>query len=292
MNTKSAQSDPPPVHRPYAESVNEELMRLNPEELGLDVENPTWEQQLVAAVRTSLRQGRQVSLVQEEGQFSPQQVAELLGVHRATISRKIAAGEIRATKAGAHHRIPVSEVHRLQQKAAPAKAYLEDRGRGPAQPTVLKEHSSAQSRGRHITYCGDNAEIMPRLTPGFDAAFFDPPYNTKRGSERHSYRNRFTADEWTAQTKHRLELTWSLLAEDALLIVTIDERSLGQMLAIVAEVTNIPPQIVSVRTLRSGTYRPGFRRTGEFYLFIHKGAMSPTPQPLGPEWGQIGRAHV
>ncbi len=289
MNTKDAQLNLPSVHRPYAESVDEELMRLDPEELDLEVNNPTWERQLVEAVRGSLRQGRQVSLVQEEGQFSPQQVAEMLGVHRATVSRKIAAGEIRATKVGAHHRIPVSEVHRLQQQTATAKPHLEDEGGRPAQPTALMEGTSAQSHGQHITYCGDNAEIMPRLSPGFDVAFFDPPYNTNRGPERHSYRNRFTVDEWAAQTKHRLELTWSLLAENAVLIVTIDERSLGQMLTIVAEVTNTPPQIVSVRTLRSGTYRPGFRRTGEFYLFVHKGQMTPLPQPLGPEWGLTGR---
>lgn len=142
---------------------------------------------------------------------------------------------------------------------------------------------------KHYTYCGDNADIMPTLTPGFDLAFFDPPYNTKRGSERHSYRNSFTADEWVTHTKLRLEMAWNLLVEDAVMIITVDERSLGNMLALVAEVTNTPPQIVSVRTLRSGTHRPGFRRTGEFFLFVLKGNMRPTPQPLGEEWGLTGK---
>lgn len=264
-------------------------MRLDPEELDLEDENPAWEHQLVQKVRAALTQGRGVSLVEEDTLLSPQQVADRLGIHRATVSRKIAAGEIRATKVGTHHRVSVSEVHRLQDESPSQHPDLENTSRASARPISAVEASSSQDRGLHVTYCGDNAEIMPRLTPGFDLAFFDPPYRTQRGPERHSYRNRFTADEWAAQTKHRLELTWGLLADDAVLVVTIDERSLGQMLAIVAEVTNTPPQIVSVRTLRSGTYRPGFRRTGEFYLFIHKGAMTPAPQPLGPEWRLTGR---
>lgn len=267
----------------------DQLMRLNSDELDLTTENPVWEQQLLEKIRAALAQGRQVALVEEDTLLSPQQVADRLGIHRATVSRRIAAGTIRATKAGAHHRIPVSEVHRLLEEGASSDLQPENDHGASTQPVGRSGHGSTQHRGRHITYCGDNAEILPRLEPGFDAAFFDPPYNSLRGPERHSYRNRFTADEWTAQTKHRLELTWNLLAEDAVLIITIDERSLGQMLMIVGEVTNTQPQIVTVRTLRSGTYRPGFRRTGEFYLFIHKGTMAPTPQPLGPEWALTGK---
>lgn len=267
----------------------DQLMRLDPEELDLEDQNPAWEHQLVQKVKAALAQGRGVSLVEQDTLLSPQQVADRLGIHRATVSQKITAGEIRATKVGTHHRVPVSEVHRLQDESASQHPDPENTSRASAQPVRAVAQNSWQGRGRHTTYCGDNAEIMPRLTPGFDAAFMDAPYNSGRGSERHSYRNRFTADQWVAQTKHRMELAWGLLAEDAVLVVTIDERSLGQMLTIVAEVTNTPPQIVSVRTLRSGTYRPGFRRTGEFYLFVHKGNMAPVPQPLGSEWGLTGR---
>lgn len=141
----------------------------------------------------------------------------------------------------------------------------------------------------HYAYCADNAEIMPTLTPGFDLVFFDPPYNTGRGSERHSYRNSFSTDEWVAHTETRLRMAWDLMAEDSVLIVTIDERSLGEMLMMLARLTTTTPNIVSARTQRSGTYRPGFRRTGEFFLFVHRGQLRPKPAPLGPEWGLTGK---
>lgn len=135
----------------------------------------------------------------------------------------------------------------------------------------------------HYICCGDNAAIMPALSGGFDLAFFDPPYNT--GRTRHSYANSFGAEDWNEHIRTRLRMVWRLLADDAVLVATIDERSLGPMLAAISETIGQPVQIVTVRTLRSGTARPGFRRVSEFYLFVHKGRMRPSPVPLGDEWG-------
>lgn len=52
--------------------------------------------------------------------LTPAEVADLLGVSRSTISRKIKSGAITAVKVGAHHRIPRHEVERICDDFRPA----------------------------------------------------------------------------------------------------------------------------------------------------------------------------
>ena len=47
--------------------------------------------------------------------LTPAQVADLTGVSRSTISRKIAAGELRAVKIGNRNQIPYEEFERFWQ---------------------------------------------------------------------------------------------------------------------------------------------------------------------------------
>ena len=48
--------------------------------------------------------------------MTPAQVAEAMGVSRSTVSRKIAAGELRAVKVGNRNRIPFEEFERFWQQ--------------------------------------------------------------------------------------------------------------------------------------------------------------------------------
>lgn len=48
--------------------------------------------------------------------LTPAEVAERLGMSRSTVSRRIAAGEITATKVGTHHRIPLAEYERYSRE--------------------------------------------------------------------------------------------------------------------------------------------------------------------------------
>ena len=50
--------------------------------------------------------------------LTPAQVAGLVGMSRSTISRKIAAGELRSMKVGNRHRIPYEEFERFWRETA------------------------------------------------------------------------------------------------------------------------------------------------------------------------------
>ncbi|MCL1838701.1 MAG: helix-turn-helix domain-containing protein [Propionibacteriaceae bacterium] len=60
-------------------------------------------------------QGRIVELVSREQTFSPADVANLVGVSRATVQRRIMDGTISASKRGAHWRVSDSEVRRYSR---------------------------------------------------------------------------------------------------------------------------------------------------------------------------------
>ena len=48
--------------------------------------------------------------------LTPAEVAKRLGMSRSTVLRRIADGEIEATKVGTHHRIPLNEYERYSRE--------------------------------------------------------------------------------------------------------------------------------------------------------------------------------
>lgn len=56
-----------------------------------------------------------MTLTAKRRMLTPAQVADLTGVSRSTISRKIAAGELRAVKIGNRNQIPYEEFERFWQ---------------------------------------------------------------------------------------------------------------------------------------------------------------------------------
>lgn len=58
--------------------------------------------------------------------LTPADVAKRLGMSRSTVLRRIADGELKATKVGTHHRIPLSEYerygHELMRRMTEASA--------------------------------------------------------------------------------------------------------------------------------------------------------------------------
>lgn len=143
----------------------------------------------------------------------------------------------------------------------------------------------------HRAICDDNLAAMQHLHEQgetFDFVFVDPPYNT--GRTRDAYRNRWVDEEWTEHIDARLRAAWELMATDAVMLITIDARSLSKMLVLIETV--LPQdawhQIVSVTSLPSGTSMRGFRRSNEFYIFVHKGSMAPRPVAVSEHWGLAG----
>lgn len=78
---------------------------------------PAWLDQVAAYVQQAASEGATVTLTAKQRMLTPDQVANLTGVSRSTISRKIKAGEIRAVKVGNRNRIPYEEYRRWWDQA-------------------------------------------------------------------------------------------------------------------------------------------------------------------------------
>jgi len=81
-----------------------------------DLGLPAWAKAALEFISSASRAGEVVSLVPDEITFSPAQVAEQIGVSRASIQRRITAGEIRCKKVGSRYRIPLAEVERFRRE--------------------------------------------------------------------------------------------------------------------------------------------------------------------------------
>ncbi|MDR1265365.1 MAG: helix-turn-helix domain-containing protein [Propionibacteriaceae bacterium] len=81
-----------------------------------DLDLPAWARTALEFISTAGRAGEAVSLVPDEVTFSPAQVAEQIGVSRASIQRRITAGEIRCQRVGHRYRIPLLEVDRFRRE--------------------------------------------------------------------------------------------------------------------------------------------------------------------------------
>jgi len=67
-------------------------------------------------IRSHLDAGDHAKVVFERPSMSPEQMAESIGVSRATIMRRIGLGEIRTERRGNRHRIPLNEVERFRHQ--------------------------------------------------------------------------------------------------------------------------------------------------------------------------------
>ena len=89
---------------------------ITPEEVqapSLPGARPAWLDEVAEYVRRAASEGEQVTLTAKRRMLTPGQVAEAIGVSRSTISRKIAAGELRAIKVGNRNRVPYAEFQRF-----------------------------------------------------------------------------------------------------------------------------------------------------------------------------------
>lgn len=71
---------------------------------------PAWAQPIMRFLQDAAEHGYSVELTAKPDTLTPAEMAALLGISRATISRRIRAGEIRSIKVGNRHRIPLAEV--------------------------------------------------------------------------------------------------------------------------------------------------------------------------------------
>lgn len=98
-----------------------ESMTINPAHLS----ESDWAA-LRAFVETAKSRGEVVDVSARVELLSPAEVAKRLGMSRSTVLRRIAEGDLAATKVGTHHRISLAEFerysHELMRRMAEASA--------------------------------------------------------------------------------------------------------------------------------------------------------------------------
>ncbi len=97
-------------------SVTVKYLEVTPE----DRECTGWSSRVIAFVEDALRAGHTVTVSSNEEELTPVRMADEVGISRAGIQRRIAAGEISYRKVGNRYRIARSEVERFRA------AYIED----------------------------------------------------------------------------------------------------------------------------------------------------------------------
>jgi excisionase family DNA binding protein len=88
-------------------------LTLEPEPLADSASDPSWMDTLVGYARQAAQHGETIMVSAKPKMMTPAEVARGLNMSRSTISRKIAAGEIRSIRVGNRHRIPYTEFRRL-----------------------------------------------------------------------------------------------------------------------------------------------------------------------------------
>lgn len=69
-----------------------------------------------AFLESARKRGEVVDFVARVEMLTPAEVAHRLGMSRSTVLRRIANGDIYATKVGTHHRIPLGEYERYSRE--------------------------------------------------------------------------------------------------------------------------------------------------------------------------------
>lgn len=75
---------------------------------------PAWVRPVLAFLQDAAEHGYSVELTTKLETMTPAEMAERLGMSRATISRRITSGEVRSVKVGNRHRIPLAEFERYR----------------------------------------------------------------------------------------------------------------------------------------------------------------------------------
>ncbi len=139
----------------------------------------------------------------------------------------------------------------------------------------------------HILIEGDNLHALTALTftheGKIDLIYIDPPYNTGKKTE-FKYNDKYVDEEdsfrhskWLSFMSKRLRIAHTLLAEDGVLIMSIDDHEVAQIKLVCDEIFNSSPNPKAsnqigfiVWDLGTGTSAGHFTRTHEYLLIYAK----------------------
>jgi len=100
------------------------VLTLEPDALAGVHERSSWEKAISALIRRATAEGQRVIVSTETKMLTPDEAARMLMVSRSTVSRRIAAGEIKTTKVGNRNRIPYTAVRQAWERQMDAVAMV------------------------------------------------------------------------------------------------------------------------------------------------------------------------
>lgn len=139
----------------------------------------------------------------------------------------------------------------------------------------------------HILIEGDNLHALTALTftheGKIDLIYIDPPYNTGKKTE-FKYNDKYVDEEdsfrhskWLSFMSKRLRIAHTLLAEDGVLIMSIDDHEVAQIKLVCDEIFNSSPNPKAsnqigflIWDLGTGTQAGHFVRSHEYLLVYVK----------------------
>ncbi len=146
-----------------------------------------------------------------------------------------------------------------------------------------KEIKNNPDKPTHILIEGDNYHALSVLNytheKSIDIIYIDPPYNT--GARDWKYNNNYVDNndsyrhsKWLSLMNNRLKITKSLLKEDGVLVIAIDDNEVHRLRLLIEDIfpDSDTTSITVVQNPR-GNITKNFARTHEYALFvIPKGA--------------------
>ncbi|MDR1449796.1 MAG: helix-turn-helix domain-containing protein [Propionibacteriaceae bacterium] len=90
-------------------TISPEMVRINS---SMDAD---WVSAFVELAREAAAAGQSVRVLPVEITYTPAEAARMVDVSKATVLRRIKDGTVKASKRGAHYRVPASEVERYRR---------------------------------------------------------------------------------------------------------------------------------------------------------------------------------
>lgn len=147
--------------------------------------------------------------------------------------------------------------------------------------------TKTEKHPNHILIEGDNLHALTALTftheNKIDLIYIDPPYNTGKKDE-FKYNDRYVDEEdsfrhskWLSFMSKRLKIAHSLLSDDGVMIISIDDHEVAQLKLVCDEIFNSSPNPKAsnqigflVWDLGTGTQAGHFVRSHEYLLVYSK----------------------
>ena len=141
---------------------------------------------------------------------------------------------------------------------------------------VLEEkYTYNAKKSENMIICGDNLEALKALLPKYEGRikciYIDPPYNT--GSAFDKYDDGVEQSIWLTLMYNRLKMLHTLLREDGIIIVSIDDHEVAYLTVIMDEIfgrNNFIANLATIMNLKGNQDQYGFAGSHEYTLVYAK----------------------